>query len=80
MSVTHDNRKAIAGTTARHLVWTSNGSGLRSLTCDGLLAGTIERTADNVVVSITKTGYIVGFPRTRDGYVAAVDMLIGATR
>jgi len=78
-TITHDNRRAIRGTIARHLVWTSNGQGLRTLTCDGKLVGEIERTADNYVARLA-SGYIVGFPKSKAGIQGSVDMLIGAAR
>ena len=78
-TTTHDNRRAIRGTLARHLVWTSNGKGLRTLTCDGKPVGEIERTADNYVARLT-SGYIVGFPKSRAGIQGAADMLLGAAR
>lgn len=78
-TITHDNRRAIAGTTARHLVWTSNGQGLRTLTCNGKLVGEIERTADGYVARLA-SGYVVGFPKSRAGIQGSVDMLLGAAR
>ena len=71
MIVTHDNAKAIAGTTCTHRVWKRDGA-VRTYHENGVLVGTLTRTVGGYVARHREEHPHRAYPRTPDGLRAAI--------